>query len=145
MPVLEIIKYPHEILRANCDSVEFPMTETIEGFCQDLKDTCTFHKALGLAAPQIGGDLRIFVFNTEEIIINPIIIAGSSKIWSEESCLSIPNASFRVRRYAEITVAYYNKDGKITNDRVLTGLESIVFQHEYDHLKGILIRDKEIK
>jgi len=143
--VLEIIKYPHKILSAKCESVEFPLTDEIEQLCKDLKETCIHHNGLGLAAPQVGYDLRIFVFNKEEIIINPIIIAGSSKIWSEESCLSIPNASFKVRRWEEITVAYYNIEGKIINDLILKGLESVIFQHEFDHLKGILIKDKEIK
>jgi peptide deformylase len=121
------------------------MTEAVEQAIKDIKETCAFHKGLGLAAPQVGYDLRFFVFNTEEIIINPIIISGSSKIWSEESCLSIPGASYRVRRWKEITVAYYNEHGDIINDRVLKGIEAVVFQHEYDHLKGILIRDKEIR
>jgi peptide deformylase len=142
--ILEIIKYPHKILRAKCESVEFPLTNEIEQLCNGLKETCAHHNGLGLAAPQVGYDLRIFVIG-ESTYINPIIISGSRKIWSEESCLSLPNQKYKVRRYEKISVAYYNLFGEIINDKIFNGLESIIFQHEFDHLKGILILDKEIK
>ena len=110
----------------------------------ELKDTLRNHKeGVGLAAPQIGYNKRIFVINFSgdlRSFINPIISEVKGFELSKEGCLSIPGKEFIRPRNNEITVLYQTPLGKIES-RKLVGKAAIVFQHEIDHLDGLLISD----
>jgi len=103
-------------------------------------------RGLGLSAIQLGFTLRIFIMklnNGEWIeIINPKIFNRYTGIISREGCLSLPGKSVDVHRKKYIEVGWV--DGKRKKKHaIFKGLEAIIFQHEYDHLEGILIIDKK--
>lgn len=110
----------------------------------ELKDTLRNHKeGVGLAAPQIGYNKRIFVINFSgdlRSFINPIISEVKGFELSKEGCLSIPGKEFIRPRNNQITILYQTPLGKIES-RKLVGKAAIVFQHEIDHLDGLLISD----
>lgn len=108
--------------------------------------------AIGLAAPQVGINKQIFVsyypLYSAKIWINPTYINyGFSKILSTEGCLSIPNQEITVDRYKTISVTGATEHNRSINhySPILKGIESIIFQHEYDHLQGLTLFDKEVK
>ena len=109
----------------------------------ELKEVCRLHNALGVAAPQIGYQKRLFVINFNGDIrtfINPIVIKVEGFGLSREACLSVPGKEFIRPRHNQITVAYQTPLGKMET-RKLVGKAAEVFQHELDHLDGLLISD----
>lgn len=109
-----------------------------------LKDTLRNNKdGVGLAAPQIGYNKRIFVINFNgdlRTFINPIITQAKGLTLSREGCLSLPGKTFIRPRNTEINVLYQTPLGK-SESRKLVGLAANVFQHELDHLDGITLVD----
>ena len=106
-------------------------------------ETMHSHRGVGLAAPQIGVNERIFIVDTGKVAfvaINPRIIASEGREVSEEGCLSIPHLSVNVPRATKIDVEYMDENNEIVHAR-LTGLPAKAFQHELDHLNGKLIVD----
>lgn len=93
------------------------------------------YRGLGLAAPQVGINARLFVTNWGEIFINPGIVELYEPRSAVESCLSLPGVQVTVQRWNQIRLA----DG-----RVYVGQQAIVIQHECDHLDGCLITDRKI-
>ncbi len=109
-----------------------------------LKHTLQEHKdGCGLAANQIGYNKRIFVINFAgdmRTFINPVIADAKNLTLNREKCLSIPNKEFIRPRHTEITVMYQTPLGK-SESRKLIGMAAFVFQHELDHLDGLLLSD----
>lgn len=108
-----------------------------------LKDTLNANKLTALSAPAIGEEKRIFVINFREEIktfINPIIVQAKGMELSLETCSSIPGKRFLVPRNNDIMVVYQRPMGKI-EQRQLIGRAAFVFQHELQHLDGLLISD----
>lgn len=108
-----------------------------------LRETMHGHKGVGLAAPQVGVNERIFVVDTGKVVlvaINPRLISGQGRDVMEEGCLSIPQLSVNVPRYKVVDVFYVDENGQEVT-RTLTGLAAKAFQHELDHLDGKLIVD----
>jgi peptide deformylase len=93
---------------------------------------CLLKKAggLGLAAPQVGIDARLFVTEWGEVFINPCVVAVAGPIRTTEGCLSLPGVTAAVDRWARIRLA----DG-----RIYEGQQAVVILHEIDHLDGVLI------
>jgi len=139
MTVLQIITDPKKLSRI-CE----PVTEHAESIARDLLDTAERHRArcLGLAAPQIGYNVRMFVMLNEGkfiVIINPeIFTTKGEKRFLKEGCLSRPGVSVRVPRFKRIKVKYTDADGE-TIERNFNNLNARIFQHELDHLNGVLI------
>jgi len=144
----KLIVYPNEILRAKNEDVKFPLTKEVKALIDrmifDVKRFC----GIGLAAPQIGKNLNLAIINLEAYnlpafpIINPKIVSHSfKKTEMEEGCLSIPGKFGVVKRPEKITVKFYTPEGKKVKLEV-DGLAAKVFQHEIDHLNGVLILDK---
>ena len=110
----------------------------------NLKETLRQHKdGVGLAAPQIGYNKRIFVINFKGDIrtfINPIISKAEGLTLSRESCLSLPGKTYIRPRNNKITVVYQTPLGK-AESRQMFGLAASVFQHELDHLDGLTLAD----
>ncbi len=140
---MEIIKDP-EFLRKKSKKVEKIDNETRE-LVLEMAKAMKEEKGIGLAACQIGHLKRIIVVNKEDgfdAFINPVILKKSKeKIEIEEGCLSVPNCLINIKRPKEIKIKALNlkKEEIILN---LKGIEARVFQHELDHLNGILITDK---
>jgi len=135
--VKPIISYGSSILTKVCNPVSNSVTAV------DLIDTLKNTNGVGLAAPQIGLLEQIFITklnNNIQIYINPIIRNRYKEQLSEEGCLSIPTIYGKIKRADIIDIEYY--DGNMNKQtKQLKGFESIVFQHEYDHLAGILFID----
>lgn len=130
--------------------------ENLQLLIERLKLTMAVENGVGIAAPQVGIGRNLFIFLRldkpefpMEAAINPQIVAHSDEIicFEGDGCLSIPNQSGTTKRYAWIEVEYYNENGELKKER-LTGqsrnsdFTGVVFQHEFDHLQGILFYDR---
>lgn len=124
------------------------MSIRIKKFCDDMALTMLEKDGIGLAAPQIGLNLRLAVINTKEgplHIFNPEITKFSwAKEWGEEGCLSVPKVFGQVKRSKKIICRYLDKNGEEKSIQA-SGLMARVFQHEIDHLDAILFIDKAKK
>lgn len=115
----------------------------IREIVSSLKHTIEKNNITALSAPAIGYEYRIFCikFNEEiKTFINPIIMDAKGLQLSREKCTSIPNKEFIIPRNNDLTVAYQRPTGKIET-RQIVGLAALVFQHEMQHLDGILLCD----
>lgn len=123
-------------------------SKEMKSLIQDLIETMHAEHGVGIAAPQIGVSKRVIVIQTgqkPEVFFNPKILSASfRKVNSEEGCLSVPGMFGIVRRHSRVEVEAWNEQGE--NVRIKAdGLPAIVFQHEIDHLDGILFIDKVIR
>ncbi len=121
-----------------------------------LKLTMVEENGVGIAAPQVGIGRNLFIFMRLDkpdypmvAAINPKIVNHSDETicFEGDGCLSVPNQSGTTRRYAWIEVEYYNEKGILVKERLEGGsrksdFTGVVFQHEYDHLQGILFYDR---
>ncbi|MPT33922.1 MAG: peptide deformylase [Flavobacterium sp.] len=159
--ILPIIGYGDPVLRKVCEEVtqDYPkLKETIA----NMYDTMYNAYGVGLAAPQVGLPIRIFIIDCEpfsdsedltqeeqellknfrKTFINAKILKEEGEEWGfNEGCLSIPDVREDVFRKEKITIEYYDEDFKKHTD-VYDGLIARVIQHEYDHIEGILFTDK---
>jgi peptide deformylase len=140
----KIIKYPDPILRKKCEEVR-RVTEEIRSLGFEMIEIMTENEGIGLAAPQVGELKRIIVVQTEkgsEIFINPKIIKKSKEtIIDEEGCLSFPGLFLKIKRAKEVEIEALNERGEKIQVRA-EGLPARIFQHEIDHLDGILFIDR---
>ena len=160
--ILPIIAYGNPVLKRIADEIP----ENFEGLSSlltDMFETMYAAKGVGLAAPQIGASIRLFIvdgspFANEEgeeidpkaigiegfkkVFINPIIEEESGDLWPfQEGCLSIPKIRENVSRKERISVSYYDENWSFHRDE-FDGYKARIIQHEYDHLEGILFTDK---
>ena len=149
MAILKIIKYGDESLRQKSKEIT-KISKKIKTLAKDMTDTMYANNGVGLAAPQVGENIRMFVIDVSGenepfnpiIFINPKIIKKAGASHDKEGCLSFPNAFVDVRRYADILVKAVNLNGKSFVIEAKDGsLLSKAIQHEYDHLDGILFID----
>ena len=137
-------EYPDPILRKYCDPIK-NFDSTVATLVSDMLQLVVELKGVGLAAPQIGIDQRVFVIKTEQDtyeFINPTIIEVEGEQISEEGCLSIPEVRVRIKRYSRIKVKAYNRLGQQFTLDTRNNLDlARIIQHENDHLNGILITD----
>ena len=153
MAILPIVTYNDEILREKAADVG-KMTPEIKKLIQDMFETMYESEGVGLAAPQIGKSLRIFVMDADAIteeegdevlgavaFINPVIKNfKGDKVRMEEGCLSIPDVRDSVSRHETVVVEYLDESFEPKTIEA-KGWNSRVIQHEYDHLEGILFID----
>ena len=152
--IYPIIVYGHAVLR----KVAVEIDKNYPGLNQiidDLFETMYHSEGLGLAAPQIGKSIRIFVIdgkpvseddptmaNFKKIFINAHMTEKSGELMPmNEGCLSIPNLREEVYRESHIRIKYYDENWEY-HDEVFEGYKARIIQHEYDHLDGILFTDK---
>ena len=153
-----IAQIGHPILRTKTKDIPINeiKSENTQKIIEKMIQTMRKHNGAGLAANQIYEPIRICIIEVLDnprykhlntiplkVLINPkvIIKKDTATFNSYEGCLSVPNLRGKVKRYNTINVTYYNMDAKkITED--IKGLESIVYQHEIDHLHGFLFTDK---
>lgn len=149
MAILKVYKYPHPILREKTQKVAC-VTPEIETIVADMKDTLySFKGCVGLAAPQVGHPLRIFLVDTSagkepdtlKVIINPEITHTAKNKMVREGCLSFPDYLVNVKRALKVTFTCLDEHGNPQEYNV-RDLEAICIQHELDHLDGVLMIDR---
>ena len=149
MAVKKILKYGEPSLRETSKEVH-KVSRKIADLVQDLFDTMYTYNGVGLAAPQIGVNLRVYVIDASTkdnpmkpmVFINPKIIKRSGAIIEDEGCLRFPDAYTPVRRYKNVTVKAQDINGRTFILEAKDGcLLARAIQHEYDHLEGILFID----
>ena len=146
--ILDVLQQPDPLLREKSVKVN-RITPEIKKLAEDLLETMyALGNGVGLAAPQVGKPYRLFVFDVSEdrnqpgALVDPEIVSHRNKTAkNSEGCLSCRNFDGLVERYTKVTVRGLNLDGKKVTVKA-EGLLSRVFQHEIDHLNGILIIDK---
>jgi len=148
MTLIPIIKIGHPSLRQTADPVE-KFDQELVSLVDNMIETMRINEGIGLAAPQVDVMKRLFVIDKKlvneeweaQAYINPEIIDALGLDTYEEGCLSIPGIRAEVDRPFKISVKYQTVDGKLIEEE-LEGLLARVFQHEYDHLDGILFIDR---
>ena len=149
MAVRKIVKYGTPSLREKSKEV-IKISKKIQALVEDLYDTMYATNGVGLAAPQIGENVRVFVVDVGTdpktmnpiTFINPKIIKKEGAINSYEGCLSFPEAYTNVRRYKSIKIKALNIKGRPFVMEVTDGsLLARAIQHEFDHLNGVLFID----
>lgn len=138
----EIVKVPDERLKKSSLEIK-DFNDELKKLTLDLFETMRANRGAGLAAPQIGVNLRVAVIGTpyNYAIINPKITKRIGSYSSLEGCLSIPGVRKSVRRSKVIHLEYYTENGERVSRIVSNTHEATVLQHEIDHLNGILITD----
>ncbi|MBQ1709686.1 MAG: peptide deformylase [Treponema sp.] len=143
--LLRITKLGEEILRQKAQPVE-EINDEIRQLANDMLETMIDADGVGLAAPQVGRSIRMFVIMADDdvkrVFINPQIIKTSNEVGPyDEGCLSIPQVYETIVRPLQVTVQAYDENGKrFTLDA--DGLLARCIQHENDHLDGVLYIDR---
>jgi len=146
MAILKIRIFPEDVLRKKTLPV-VKITPEEHRLIQDMIETMYVGDGVGLAANQVGVGKRIFVANPtgekgkELIVINPRIVNKSGKEKLVEGCLSLPGLSAEVKRFKRLVVKVQDMEGR-ENLIHAEGLLARIFQHEIDHLDGLLFIDR---
>ncbi len=159
--ILPIVAYGDPVLRKVGKDIDKDYPQ-LEKLIADMKETMYNAQGVGLAAPQIGKDIRLFLIdaspfaddedlseedrnalkNFNHVFINAKIVEETGDEWAfNEGCLSIPDVREDVFRQETITIEYQDENFE-NHTQTLSGLAARVFQHEYDHIEGILFTDK---
>jgi peptide deformylase len=145
----EILKYPNSLLTTPCEEFDFSNppgdpNDLAVGLIQIMNN----NNAVGLAANQVGIPLRVFVMRSSPqnlVCFNPKIVDSSKEVeLLEEGCLSFPNVNVKIKRSKEIRVRFQTPSGETTTMN-FSGLTARVFQHELDHLNGVLFYNRANK
>ncbi len=125
----------------------------LKELANDMFETMYSANGIGIAAPQIGKSLRIFVVdgtkleeedgmeNFKKVFVNPEILDETGEKWKfEEGCLSIPEVREDVSRHEEVTIRYFDENWE-EHEETYDGMQARIIQHEYDHIEGILFTD----
>jgi peptide deformylase len=152
--MIEVLQKGHKVLEQQAEKIDLKdiLSPKIKNIISQMKDVLkNTDDAIALAGPQIGESLRIFIvskkffetnINSDLIFINPEIIKTSKeKQWLEEGCLSVRDVYGEVERCRKATVSAIDEHGKKFTFGA-SGLMAQVFQHEIDHLEGILFTSK---
>lgn len=160
-----IVAYGDPVLKKVAREIDADYPD-LSPLIDDMFETMYAAQGVGLAAPQIGLDIRLFVVDAtpfaedaeevedpqerkeledlkdfKRVFINPIIVEEEGKEWPfEEGCLSIPKVREDVYRKPKVVIEYYNTDWELVEEE-LDGLAARVVQHEYDHIEGVLFTD----
>lgn len=155
--IYPIVAYGHPVLRKPAEEIsqDFP---DLDKLISDMYETMYNAKGVGLAAPQIGKSIRIFIVDgspvqdSEEdesiemqgwkkVFINPKVIEEKGEEWGyDEGCLSIPDVIEQVYREEEVLLRYYDENW-VEHEKTFRGMQARIIQHEYDHLEGVLFTD----
>jgi len=152
--IYPILVYGHPVLRKVAVEIDRDYPE-LNKLIEDLFETMYYSDGLGLAAPQIGKSIRIFVIDGKPIAEDEQSLADFKKVFinakisercgelqpMNEGCLSIPNLREEVMRESHIRIKYFDENW-VEHDEVYDGYKARIIQHEYDHLDGILFPDK---
>jgi peptide deformylase len=149
-----IVIYGHPILRKTAADIDSDYPD-LQQFIADMFETMYNSEGMGLAAPQVGKSIRLFVIDGSPVADDEPLLAGFKKVFINahitekcgelqpmtEGCLSIPKLREEVNRESHIRIEYYDENWVFHNE-VYDGYKARIIQHEYDHLDGILFTDK---
>ncbi|WBO83889.1 peptide deformylase [Hymenobacter yonginensis] len=163
--IYPIVAFGDPVLKARAKDIpaDFPAAD-LQQIVQDMYDTMYHAHGVGLAAPQVGKGIRLFVIDSEPMMdededgnpiieeptagpvkrafINPQMVSETGEEWGfEEGCLSIPGVREMVYRHETIVIRYEDEQRQ-THEETFSGMTARVIQHEYDHLEGVLFTDK---
>lgn len=155
--ILPIVAYGDPVLKRKADEIEKDYPD-LQKLIKDMFKTMYKANGVGLAAPQIGKSIRLFIVDASpfaegeegdtscdgfiRVFINPVIYEESGKEWGmEEGCLSIPHIREAVKRKPNLKIEYFDENWELYEEE-LTGFPARVVQHEYDHIEGVLFTDK---
>jgi peptide deformylase len=139
----QLTHYPADVLAGQASPVE-KIDDNLSRLVEKMIDVMFKNKGVGLAAPQIGVPLRLFVISLDgdreniKVYINPTVILTGDLDSLDEGCLSVPNVYTKIRRYKKCKVTATGLDGKQFTEEA-EGLFARVLQHENDHINGIII------
>lgn len=149
--IYPIIMYGDPVLRQR--AAEIPTGTDLSQLIEDMYETMHNASGIGLAAPQIGKSMRIFVVdgtiiedepameNFKKAFINPVMVEEQGQVWDyEEGCLSIPNIREKISRKEKLRVRYYDENWNV-HEEEFDGMKARIIQHEYDHLEGKMFVD----
>ena len=148
MSVLPILTWPDPRLAEICAPVD-DLTAEVEALAQDMLETMYTAQGRGLAAPQVGAMVRLFVMDAgwkdgkpdPMVFINPVVQEVSEdRVSAEEGCLSIPGVTAQVNRPATVQLTWTGVQGA-RYVQVFSGFAAVCVQHELDHLDGIVTLD----
>ncbi len=145
MAIRKILYLPHPKLRQKSVAVTV-FDDALQTLVDDMFDTMYDAKGVGLAAPQIGVNLRLSVIDVSHdktqqlVLVNPELIAADGEVEYEEGCLSVPGAYDTVIRAETVTLRALDRHGK-PYEMAASGLLGECFQHEIDHMNGKLFVD----
>ena len=154
--ILPIIAYGSPVLRKECEEIDASYPELTE-LIANMFATMENANGIGLAAPQIGLGVRLFIIDStplaedeesktaveavRKVFINPEIMGEEGKEWKfNEGCLSIPEIREDVYRKSDILISYYDENFQYHEDK-FSGILARIIQHEYDHIEGTLFVD----
>jgi peptide deformylase len=150
--VYPIVVYGDPILRKRAEEIPHDGFE-LSTLVADMYETMYSAHGIGLAAPQIGKSVRLFVVDGstledepllkdfKKVFINPVMLEEFSNPWEfEEGCLSIPNIREKISRKAKVKIRYFDLQWML-HEEELDGMKARIVQHEYDHLEGKLFLD----
>jgi peptide deformylase len=150
MALREVVQFPDPRLKLVSKPIT-QITDEIRQLAHDMIEVMYDEPGIGLAAPQVGASVRLFVIDTEWsdeevgrnplVVINPEISEREGRITWDEGCLSVPDYNAVVERDAKITLRGLDLDGNPIVERA-EGLRAVCIQHEVDHLDGILFIDR---
>ncbi len=147
---LKMVYYPDPRLREVSTPVGREHLKELTAGLPEMFEVMYKHRGIGLAGPQVGIQQRILLANIsgdrtrkeeERVFLNPVIVSKSGAMNEDEGCLSLPGLSAKIRRSALLKVSYYDLSGQMW-EMEAEGLYSKLFQHEIDHLDGVLMIDK---
>lgn len=159
--ILPIVAYGDPVLKKEAEEIDEKHPD-LSKLISDMFDTMYHAKGVGLAAPQIGKSIRLFIVdgapfadeedeepdpraagieNFKKVFINPIIEEESGEKWSfQEGCLSIPKIRENVFRQEKVLITYFDENWEF-HEETFDGYAARIIQHEYDHIEGILFTD----
>jgi len=149
--VYPVVVYGDPVLRKRASDI--PQGEDVKKLVSDMFETMVAADGIGLAAPQIGKSIRLFVVDAtmledepdlktfRKVFINAQILdSGGKSEEMEEGCLSIPNIRENIRRDAEIRISWYDENW-VHHEEDFSDMKARIIQHEYDHIEGKLFLD----
>ena len=149
--IYPIVMYGDPVLRQKAKDIE-PGTD-LQPLVNDMFETMHAASGVGLAAPQIGKSIRLFVIDGgviedepgmadfKKVFVNPVMIEELGTAWEyEEGCLSIPNIREKVSRKERLTIRYMDENWN-PHEETFDGLKARIIQHEYDHIEGKMFVD----
>ena len=149
--VYPIVAYGHPVLKKQAQDIDREETD-VKQLVEDMFETMHNASGIGLAAPQIGKSLRLFIADAapledeeigdwKQVFINPEIIQEFGDEWAfEEGCLSIPTIREDVVRPEKLKIHYFDENW-VEHTEEFDGMKARIIQHEYDHIEGILFTD----
>jgi peptide deformylase len=149
--IYPIVMYGDAVLRQKASDIK--KGTDIKQLVEDMYETMYNASGIGLAAPQIGKSLRVFVVDGtiieddpsmlefKKVFVNPVMLEEVGEPWEyEEGCLSIPNIREKILRKERVTIKYYDQEWNLKEESY-DGIKARIIQHEYDHIEGKMFVD----